>query len=275
MKKSIALSVALLCFGSPLLAQENAQTATLDNRVQRLERLLESDSLMDMLTRLDAQQRELQTLRGDLEEMRHQLETLRERQRDLYLDTDRRLSRMEREGAIAASDGSSKPSVVAPAPSGNTPSKPSLTKPMVEKPPVPVDPAAEREAYQKAFDVLRELRYEQAITAFQNFLKQYPNGRYAHIAQYWLGEANYARRDFKQAIEEYRRLTKDFPNSPKVAEAMLKIGYSYNEMNDPKSAADIFERLMERFPNTTEAGQAQNLLKEIQRNDSAAASQGG
>ena len=126
-----------------------------------------------------------------------------------------------------------------------------------------VDPIKEQNAYQKAFDLLRELRYEQAIKAYRQFIRDYPNGRYAHIAQYWLSEASYAQRHFKQAIIDYQDLVTNYPNSPKLAEAMLKIGYSYNALGQNKEAKDIIEKLLRVYPNTTAAGQGQNLLKKI------------
>jgi tol-pal system protein YbgF len=130
----------------------------------------------------------------------------------------------------------------------------------------PAAPAAgEREAYQGAFDLLRDLQYGQAISAFSKFLSDYPNGRYAHIAQYWLGEANYAQRNFKEAITEYRKLLESYPNSPKLAEAMLKIGYSHSELGNRDSATKVLQDLMARYPGTTEAGQARSLLQRMRR----------
>ena len=124
----------------------------------------------------------------------------------------------------------------------------------------------EREAYQQAFDMLRELRYAQATAAFRDFLKKYPNSRYAHIAQYWLGEAGYAQRDFKQAIADYNALLANHPNSPKRAEAMLKIGYSHYELKEADKARSVLEQLVQQYPDSTEAGQARNLLKRINKN---------
>lgn len=241
-------------------------------RLQRVERLLDSQALMDMLTRLDGQQRELQQMRGMVEELRHELDTLKQRQRDLYLDTDRRLSRIEREGGAAA-PAATLPSVGAPqaavtpaatAPAANTATTATMTA-SVENTAAPADLAAEREAYQKAFDVLRELRYDQAVSAFEGFLAQYPDGRYAHIAQYWLGEANYARREYPQAIAAYEGLMQKHPASPKVAEAMLKVAYSHYELGKPEAAKPVLEQLLSRYPGTTEAGQAESLLKRIKR----------
>ena len=121
----------------------------------------------------------------------------------------------------------------------------------------------EQQAYQDAFNLLRELRYDKATLAFRDFLKKYPNGRYAHIAQYWLGEASYAQGKFKQAIKDYQALIDNHPNSPKLAEAMLKIGYSQYELKNYKAAQTSLEQLIKTYPGTTEAGQAKNLLKKI------------
>lgn len=230
-----------------------------EQRVEHLERLVNSQGLMELLQRLDRQEAEIQQLRGRVEEQENTIENLRTRQRELYLDTDRRLSRFEREGGATApatpttqgSTGGGTPALVAPAPVATAPA---ADEARIQQ---------EREAYQQAFDLLRELRYEQATTAFRGFLKQYPDGRYAHIAQYWLGEASYAQRKFEQAIKDYQDLIDKYPNSPKRPEAMLKIGYSWNELKQSDKAKAILERLLEAFPNSTEAGQAKRLLSEL------------
>ena len=121
----------------------------------------------------------------------------------------------------------------------------------------------EQQAYQQAFNLLRELKYDKASKAFREFLGKYPDGRYAHIAQYWLAETNYAQRRFKQAIADYQTLIDKYPASPKLAEALLKIGYSQYELKNYAAARESLERLIASYPGTTEAGQARNLLQKI------------
>ena len=245
--------------------------ASVEERLERVERMLNNQSLLEMLERLDNLQQEVQQLRGQVEEQQHTISGLKERQRELYLDIDRRMSRMEREGVSASPTGN------AGGAGGTTP--PLTASPAdapAAAPAAPVAAAAndearmqqEREAYQQAFDMLRELRYAQATEAFRNFLKQYPDGRYAHIAQYWLGEAGYAQRDFRQAISDYNALLVNHPNSPKRAEAMLKMGYSHYELKEADKARAVLEQLIQEYPNSTEAGQARNLLKRINKNAS-------
>jgi tol-pal system protein YbgF len=83
-------------------------TTGLAGRVERLERLLESRGLVDMLAQLEALQSEVNRLRGELEVQTHALEDLRKRQRDLYADLDARLRRLE-SGAPAADAGPAAP----------------------------------------------------------------------------------------------------------------------------------------------------------------------
>lgn len=254
----------LLALGGVSVQTTAAEPESIEARLDRVERLLESQSLVEMMARLDALQREVQQLRGEVEEQNHTIEGLKQRQRELYLDIDRRLSRMEREGPAAIPPGS--PAAAMPPGDGAGLAPAAAHASNSDAPAAAADAGnaeAERQAYQEAFDMLRELRYAQAITAFRQFLKDYPNGKYAHIAQYWLGEANYARRDFKQAINDYQHLIVEYPRSPKLAEAMLKIGYSHYELGDMNAARQVLGELVGMYPDTTEAGQAKALLKQI------------
>jgi tol-pal system protein YbgF len=251
----------------------------LEDRVGRLERQMESQALVEMATRLDRLEQEVQQLRGQMEEQGHAVAELRQRQRDLYLDIDRRMSRLEREGGgVAPQPLSATPApapvptapAVAVAPAPASAPAPAPMAPVAAPAPAPVaTPAAaaaadrERDAYQQAFNQLRDLRYEQAITAFRAFLKEYPDGRYGHIAQYWIGEANYAQRNFKQAIADYRVLIQRYAKSPKLAEAMLKIGYSQYELGDKGEARKMLTELAKLYPDTTEAGQANAFLQKM------------
>ena len=247
---------------------------SVEQRLERLERLIEGQGLADILMRLNALEEEVRKLRGQNEEQAHTIEQLKKRQRELYIDLDRRLLQLER-GQGGSDSGA------APVPSQSRPSE--VSKPTMNTTPQPTQtnipatgtPAAspttgksEREAYQEAFDLLRELEYDKAIAAFSGFLQDYPDGRYAHIARYWLGEANYAQRHFKEAISNYESLIDHYPNSPKVAEAMLKIGYSYYNLKQDKSAQKVLGQLIDRYPGTTESSQARNLLQKIRARQS-------
>lgn len=262
---SLSLLVASQGLATSLQAKEDTSKLTDRQRIERLERMVESQGLVDLLIRLDSLQQEIQQLRGDSDVTAHTLKEIKKRQRDLYIDIDRRLLQLERGSAGRA------PQAVNTAPATSVTTQPASTTAPASKVPAPVaaaatspaDEAREQQAYQKAFDLLRELRYAQAMDAFRQFIKDYPDGRYAHIAQYWLGEAGYAQGQFKTAIADYQALLDNYPKSPKRAQAMLKIGYSQDKLKDTAAAEKTFARVIQQFPGTTEAGQAEKMLKQI------------
>lgn len=251
-----SISLAVLWADVSLAAKQMSDR----ERIQRLERLLDSKGLVDLLIRLESLQKEVQLLRGEVELQTHTLENIKKRQRDLYVDIDRRLLKLER--STTASAGTYNPSSANLNPQGAG-TKGTKKGAVGKKSSHSI--VKEQKAYQSAFELLRDLRYDKSIVAFRKFLKKYPDGRYAHIAQYWLGEANYAQRNFKSAIKDYNRLVSQHPKSPKAAEAMLKIGYSYYEMKDYNKAKTSLQKLIKTHPKSTESGQGKNLIAKINK----------
>ncbi len=273
------LAVAILAAAPGVWAQRQS----LEDRVERLEKLVNTGSLVDLLDRVDALQREVRSLRGDIEQQSHDLDQVKQRQRELYLDVDRRLRRLEAGGV--APTAAPQPGVAPPtAAHATAPGQPAPATPA----PVPTSPetagaapgagpaaqsaapgqtsadaAKEQAAYQQAFDLLKVGRYDQATKAFQDFLAQYPNGGYADNAQYWLGEAYYVTRQFPQALAEFTKLVTDHPDSSKASHALLKIGYIHHEMGDVAQARKVLQDLIARFPDTAAARLAQERLQRL------------
>jgi tol-pal system protein YbgF len=255
----IAMLVGLGLAGT-VVAQDTSKMSV-EQRLSRMEQMLNSQGLVDLMLKVESLQNELQRLQGQNEEQLHALQELKQRQRDLYIDIDRRLLQLERNAPAGAAAAAGSAIGQANSSAAQSTTSAAATSGAITTAPAVLE--GEQQAYQDAFDLLRELRYDKATVAFRDFLKKYPNGRYAHIAQYWLGEASYAQGDFKQAIQDYKMLIDNYPNSPKLAEAMLKIGYSEYELKNTQAAQASLEQLIKSYPGTTEAGQAQNLLKKI------------
>ena len=121
----------------------------------------------------------------------------------------------------------------------------------------------EQQSYQKAYDELRAQHYAAARDSFTTFINQYPHGRYAHIAQYWIAESSYAQKDYQQAIQDYQHLIDFYPKSPKLAESQLKKAYCYYELGNKNDARKTLQLLLAQYPDTTEASQAKRLLKNL------------
>lgn len=274
----------LLSTSFSTFAAENEQT--LDTRLQRVERLVNGKGLVDIMVRVESIQSELQRLVGEIEVQKHSLEGIKKRQRDLYLDIDRRLLQVERRAGTSTGSRSSissgftapattqKPEVITTPIAQKQTSTVNTTaaaKSEVSKPDMAMktnDAKSEQIAYQNAFDLMRSLRYDKATLAFRQFLNDYPDGRYAHIAQYWVAETSYQTRKFDVAVQDYEDLINKYPNSPKRADALLKIGYSQFELKAFDKSKTVLEQLTQTYPGTTEAGQAQNLLQKIRLQES-------
>ncbi|MFK8066890.1 MAG: tol-pal system protein YbgF [Gammaproteobacteria bacterium] len=121
----------------------------------------------------------------------------------------------------------------------------------------------EEDDYSEAFALLKQGKHEKARDKFREFLKQYPDSQYADNAQYWLGEAYYAKRDFESAIKEYKLLMSHYPESGKLSHAQLKIGYCYDELGQTDYARGELEDLIARYPGTSAANLAEQRLSRI------------
>lgn len=252
----------------PPRQRDQQRPRTVDERVARLERLMDSQALVDMLMRLQNLQQEVSELRGQIEVQAHAVEGVKQRQRELYLDIDRRMRQLEvavanasqagEPSSSALAGGSPEPSVSAPAAPAAAAGPDSAGTGAASQP--TVDPLAEQKAYQKAFDVLKAGRYEESISAFRAFLARYPDGEYSANAQYWLGEANYVMNRYPAAIEEFRKVVELHPSSSKTADALLKLGYSHYELEKYDEARSTLNQLVEQYPDSTAAQLAQNRL---------------
>lgn len=103
--KSIKPGLLLLCLLSGPAVSVYAADNEIVQRLERIERLLQSQGLLDMLQQIESLQQEVSSLHGEIEFQNHTLEQLKKRQRDLYTDIDQRLQRIERAGT-SAGDGS-------------------------------------------------------------------------------------------------------------------------------------------------------------------------
>jgi tol-pal system protein YbgF len=71
------------------------QELSVEQRLARMERILQGQGLLEMLEQLQQLQQEIGLLRGEIETQNYNLEQLTRRQRDLYTDVDQRIQRIE------------------------------------------------------------------------------------------------------------------------------------------------------------------------------------
>ena len=90
----------------------------------------------------------------------------------------------------------------------------------------------------------------------------YPASRLAPSAQYWIGNAHYAQRDFKQAIAAQQRVIAQWPDDPKAADALLNIASSQEAAGDRRGAQKSLEALVSKYPASPAAASARQRLSQ-------------
>ncbi|MBB5209482.1 tol-pal system protein YbgF [Chiayiivirga flava] len=268
------------------MAQAQEGRLSLSERMARLEQQANSgQQTVELLNRITELQAEVQSLRGQIEEQSFKIQELEKRNRDQYVDLDSRIARIE-SGQAGTGQPLLDPAAVPPAPGADgSPAAPNqivMEAPDV-RPPVDaglesvpadgstefaptetiVDPAAERAAYESAFDSLKNGQYAEAARRFQGFLQQYPSGDYSPNAQYWLGESYYVTQNYQIALDAFQRLLSQFPSSNKAPDALLKVGYCHYELKQWTQAEATLNQVVQQYPDTTVARLAQGRLRAL------------
>lgn len=243
---------------------EGAASEEVLKRLERIERKLNNQSLLDLYNQVQALQSEVNKLRGRLDTQKHMLEEMQQRQKDLYADIDKRLQELKSSEQATATDDAEQVDAEMPAADGEqTAATDEPAADTVQGADVAVDNNEARKAYDNAFNLLKNGKYSEATTAFQQFLQKYPDSDFTDNAHYWLGEAHYVMGNFDKAIGAYQQLLNDYPNSAKAPHALLKIGYSQQEMGNVDQARQTLENVRSKYADTTAASLARERLQQM------------
>ena len=124
---------------------------------------------------------------------------------------------------------------------------------------------SEQDAYDAAFELLKQSRYQDAIEAFQDMVGTWPASQLADDALYWMSEANYVNREFEAALNGFRIIVESYPDSTRLPEAMLKVGYIQYDIGAYDSAAETFQDILTRFPGHQVTVSAETRLRRIKQ----------
>jgi len=254
-KKSLLSAVILATTLPGISWAEEAQP--LQQRVERLERIIQGQGLMNLITRVDQLQNEVKRLNGENESLRHELEQMQKRQREMYIDLDERLTQ-QAQATPPQTESPAEPTSEAP-----TSEQPAQQTQAPESAPASVEDG--EAAYQSALQTLRSGQYQEAITALQAFPEQYPGSTYLPNAYYWQGEAKYVLREFADAAALFQIVIDQYPSSTKVPDALLKRGFSEQEMGDSQRATATLQQVIEQYPDSSAARLAKVRLDRIQQ----------
>ena len=239
----LAAQAPVIDVSSVALASQSA--ASLTEKLTNVERKLDSRNRaqVNIQRQLDDLQTQVNELRGVTELHTHQLSQVLERQRELYQELERRVSKALKPTTNVPSTIAVDPSIVSKSYSND------LT---------------ENEAYDKALNlVLKDKRYEQAIPAFRSFNETYPQSTYAPNARYWLGQLLFNKGELAQAEQEFSVVVERFTDSNKRPDALLKLAMVAQQQNNAEKAIQLYRQLINEYPNSTSAQLAKPRLENL------------
>lgn len=204
-------------------------------------------------------QDEVMKLRGLVEEQAEQLRQLKQQRLDDYISLDRRIGSLGGGSVAPAADAAGGGTAPAMPPGGLLPGEQPAGMPPQGAPPVradlppsaPATPATpiagEEPAYQAAYELVRGRRFPEAVSAFNNFLAQYPQGMYSGNAHYWLGELYLLDGDSDSAKKHFEALVYQFPDNRKLPDGMFKLGRIYHQEGDAARARELLQRVVNEY----------------------------
>ncbi len=221
------------------------KVAELEQRVNMVERRVDNESLIQMNSEIASLEEQVRGLRGVVEQLQFELDSARKQQRDLYMDLD---------GRIQSLQGGSGSAAAVPAAAAGSASAAGIAVAAT---------ASEQDAYQAAFELLKQGRYDEAAGGFQRFLDAYPQSNLADNAHYWFAETFYVTRKFAEARAAFQVVVDKFPMSRKMADALLKIGFCNYELQQWQDARSALNRVVAEYPDSTAARLANQRLQRM------------
>lgn len=189
-------------------------------------------SLLDLQSQIESLRVELAKQRGQNEQLVRDISELQQKQKQVAQSVDQRLAQIE--PAKVTVDGQE----------------------------FVADPAEQSE-YEAALASFRAGKFADAQGAFGKFVAAHPRSGYVPSAQFWLGNAQYATRDYKTAIATFKALLAAAPSHARAPEAALSIANCQLELKEVNGARKTLEDLVRAYPQSEAAVAAKERLSRM------------
>jgi len=280
--KTSALVGLVIMVTSPFIvlnadAVDVVRPLSLEERVTQIENQLQQRNqlFVNLQYKISDIQQELATLRGTQEEHSYSLKQLTDRQRDIYRDVDTRLSEVREQLLALSGDGGLPITISSGTAASQTPPKqmvsnqgnPTGNKPETTTPaakntnPTLVDEGID--SYNLIFPLVRNKNYAEAILAYQNFIKTYPQSKFVPNAYYWLGQVYFVQGQLAEALTPFEMILKNYADFDKYSDVLLKVANIKNSTGALVEAKQLFQKIIADYPNSTTARMAEKRLSEI------------
>jgi tol-pal system protein YbgF len=189
-------------------------------------------SLLELAGQIESSRGELARMRGEDEQFARDLADVQIRQKDLLQLMEDRLKKFE-------------PSKV-----------------RIDGLEFVAEPAEQRD-FDVALATLRKGEFAQAQASFTDFNRRYPSSGYRPSALFWLGNAQYAQRDYKEAIDNFRALMSAAPAHLRAPEALLSIANCQIELKETQGARTTLSELLKAYPQSEAASLGKERLAKL------------
>ena len=178
----------------------------------------------DFYAQIDAQNQVVQDLTAQLEQMNHALSDLTDKFNRMQQDVEYRFQNLK------PADQNSEQTPVQP-----------------EKQEVVVAKISDKEAYDKAYALLKDGKYADAEQSFLSFMETYPESSLLGNANYWLAETYYVRSQWAEAAGLFADGFTKYKENTKAPDSMFKLGLTMKQMGKTQEACAAFKGLSGEF----------------------------
>ena len=102
--------------------------------------------------------------------------------------------------------------------------------------------------FQVAFDNIRNKKWQDAKTSFEQFISDNPQNQLSGSAHYWLGELYILEKNYREAALIFAEGFQKFPDSIKAAEMLFKLSQSLYQVEKTNEACKTMKKLIIDFP---------------------------
>ena len=209
------------------MTQMNNQLLLLSEQITQMKR-----SMLDLNNQIELLRADNAKLRGQDEQLARDVAEVQRKQKDIQQGVEDRVRKLEPQKVV------------------------------VDNKEFQADPDEKRQ-YEDAMAVMRKGEFDKAAVAFSGFQRRYPASGYNESVLFWLGNAQYGKRDYKDAIASFRALVSGAPDHPRAPEALLSIANCQIELKDTKSARRTVDELVKAYPKSEAAQAAKERLASL------------
>lgn len=220
------------------IAELKQRQDAIDKRLAAVEAVIQGQGLLELQNQIEALKQEIAQLQGELEVTNHNIEATQQRQKDLYTDTDTRLRKIE----------SSVPATT--------------QEPAAQQSPAAM--AEDAKALAAAEELSKAGNFKDAFTAYDSFLKAYPESNLVPDALYGMGYAQFALKNYKSSIATQQKLLDQHPEHGKTPEGMYNMANSQIQLGQVTNAKKTLRALIGKYPNAEVIPNAQKRLKALE-----------